>query len=135
MKRIVRFFLPLFICTSLYAESQGNKNSIDAEFISVADYISQNHRLPDNYITKKEARKLGWNPGKANLRKVAPGKSIGGDVFSNREKLLPFQKGRVWYEADIGYSGGKRGKYRILFSNDGLIYKSSDHYRTFQSLR
>jgi len=123
-----------FISAYLFAESPGSKNSIDAEYLRVSKYISENRRLPDNYITKKEAKKLGWNPGRVDLGKVAPGKSIGGDVFSNREKLLPVKKGRVWYEADIGFRGGKRGKYRILFSSDGLIYKTEDHYKTFQRI-
>ncbi len=135
MKRFVYFFLPVFICASLYAENAGKKNSIDDEFLKVSNYINRHHCLPDNYITKREAKKLGWNPGRGNLWSVAPGKSIGGDVFSNRERLLPYKKGRIWYEADVGYRGGKRGKYRILYSSDGLIYKSSDHYRSFQSLR
>ena len=100
-------------------------------FHEVADYIKKYDRLPDNFITKKDARTLGWNPSKGNLWTVAPGKSIGGDVFRNREKKLPVKRGRIWYEADIDYQGGKRGKDRILFSSDGLIYKTEDHYRTF----
>jgi len=100
-------------------------------FHEVADYIKKYNRLPDNFITKKDARTLGWNPSKGNLWAVAPGKSIGGDVFRNREKKLPVKRGRIWYEADIDYQGGKRGKDRILFSSDGLIYKTEDHYRTF----
>jgi hypothetical protein len=100
-------------------------------FHEVADYIKKYDRLPDNFITKKDAGTLGWNPSKGNLWAVAPGKSIGGDVFRNREKKLPVKRGRIWYEADIDYQGGKRGKDRILFSSDGLIYKTEDHYRTF----
>lgn len=100
-------------------------------FHEVADYIKKYNRLPDNFITKKDAGTLGWNPSKGNLWAVAPGKSIGGDVFRNREKKLPVKRGRIWYEADIDYQGGKRGKDRILFSRDGLIYKTEDHYRTF----
>jgi hypothetical protein len=100
-------------------------------FHEVADYIKKYNRLPDNFITKKDAGTLGWNPSKGNLWAVAPGKSIGGDVFRNREKKLPVKRGRIWYEADIHYQGGKRGKDRILFSSDGLIYKTEDHYRTF----
>ena len=100
-------------------------------FHDVADYIKNYNRLPDNFITKKEAKKLGWNPAKGNLWDVAPAKSIGGDRFQNREKNLPHKRGRVWYEADINYKGGKRGKDRIIFSSDGFIYKTEDHYRTF----
>ncbi|KOY16573.1 ribonuclease [Paenibacillus xylanivorans] len=104
------------------------------QFDEVAKYISEHNELPENYITKKEARELGWEPSNGNLEKVAPGKSIGGDVFQNREGLLPKKKGRTWYEADINYSGGTRGSDRILYSNDGLIYKTTDHYRTFEQI-
>ncbi|MFC9708842.1 ribonuclease [Paenibacillus sp. NPDC056933] len=104
------------------------------QFDEVAAYISEHHELPENYITKREARELGWEPSKGNLENVAPGKSIGGDVFQNREGLLPKKKGRTWYEADINYSGGTRGSDRILYSNDGLIYKTTDHYRTFEQI-
>ncbi|WP_433921274.1 ribonuclease [Paenibacillus taichungensis] len=110
------------------------ENAALTQFDEVAKYISEHNELPDNYITKKEARELGWEPSKGNLEKVAPGKSIGGDVFQNREGLLPKKKGRTWYEADINYSGGTRGSDRILYSNDGLIYKTTDHYRTFEQI-
>ncbi|WP_315792781.1 ribonuclease [Paenibacillus sp. BIC5C1] len=110
------------------------ENAVLTQFDEVAKYISEHNELPENYITKKEARELGWEPSKGNLEKVAPGKSIGGDVFQNREGLLPKKKGRIWYEADINYSGGTRGSDRILYSNDGLIYKTTDHYRTFKQI-
>ncbi|MGC5772892.1 ribonuclease domain-containing protein [Paenibacillus pabuli] len=109
-------------------------NSPLTQFDEVAMYISEHHELPENYITKKEARELGWEPSKGNLENVAPGQSIGGDVFQNREGLLPKKKGRTWYEADINYSGGTRGSDRILYSNDGLIYKTTDHYRTVEQM-
>ncbi|MGG4217611.1 ribonuclease domain-containing protein [Paenibacillus jamilae] len=112
-----------------------HSNSVLTQFDEVAKYISEHNDLPGNYITKIEARKLGWEPSEGNLEKVAPGKSIGGDVFRNREGLLPKKKGRIWYEADINYSGGVRGSDRILYSNDGLIYKTTDHYRTFEQLK
>lgn len=104
-------------------------------FEEVADYIKTHQRLPENFITKKTARELGWEPQKGNLHQVAPGKSIGGDVFQNRERKLPDKKGRVWYEADINYRSGPRGKDRIVFSNDGLIYKTEDHYETFEQIK
>ena len=63
-----------------------------------------NHKLPDNYITKSEAQALGWVASKGNLADVAPGKSIGGDIFSNREGKLPAKSGRTWREADINYT-------------------------------
>lgn len=104
-------------------------------FEGVAEYIRVHHELPGNFITKAEAKKLGWDPQGGNLQDVAPGKSIGGDVFQNREKKLPSKKGRIWYEADINYKSGHRGKDRILFSSDGLIYKTEDHYETFKPIK
>ncbi|WP_158217544.1 RHS repeat-associated core domain-containing protein [Lottiidibacillus patelloidae] len=104
-------------------------------FDDVANYVRKNGKLPDNYITKKEARILGWNPREGNLADVAPGKSIGGDIFKNKENLLPSSSGRVWYEADINYTSGFRGGERLLYSNDGLIYKTTDHYQTFTRIK
>ncbi|MFE4711630.1 ribonuclease domain-containing protein [Paenibacillus sp. NPDC056722] len=103
-------------------------------FKEVSDYIRQHHALPDNFITKKEAEGLGWVAAKGNLNQIAPGKSIGGDRFGNREGLLPKAKNRIWYEADINYKKGSRGADRILYSNDGLIYMTSDHYKSFTDI-
>lgn len=99
----------------------------------VALYLHAFGHLPSNYITKDEAEALGWNGG--SLDKVAPGMCIGGDVFGNRQGLLPKAKGRTWYECDIGTQGkSSRGAKRIVFSNDGLIYYTSDHYESFTRL-
>ena len=100
----------------------------------VALYIHLYNELPPNYITKNEARGLGWDSGKGNLWEIAPGKSIGGDYFGNREGLLPKEKGRSYYECDINYEGGYRGGERIVFSDDGLVYYSEDHYENFELL-
>lgn len=100
-------------------------------FQGVADYIHEYGTLPDNFITKEEAEELGWEPGE-NLWDYAPGKSIGGDIFTNSEGVLPTAEGRVWYECDINYHGGHRGADRLVYSNDGLIYGTSDHYQTFK---
>ncbi len=100
----------------------------------VALYIHTYGRLPDNYITKAEAQKLGWDNTKGNLRKVAPGKSIGGDRFGNYEGQLPKAGKRKYFECDIDYKSGKRNAKRIVFSNDGLIFYTDDHYKTFQQL-
>ena len=100
----------------------------------VAAYIHQYGRLPSNFITKKEAKKLGWISNEGNLGEVAPGKSIGGDYFGNYEELLPEKDGRDYYECDINTDGSYRGAERIVFSNDGLIYYTSDHYETFELL-
>lgn len=99
----------------------------------VAAYIRQYSRLPDYYITKQEATRLGWQGG--SLSQVAPGKLIGGDRFGNREGLLPKKAGRVWTECDIdSYGKDSRGAKRIVFSNDGLIYYTDNHYESFVRL-
>ena len=111
--------------------------SEDGEYTSkedVALYIHLYNHLPDNFITKKEAKKLGWESKEGNLGEVAPGKSIGGDYFGNYEELLPEAEGRDYYECDIDSDGGYRGAKRIVFSNDGLIYYTEDHYESFELL-
>ncbi|MEG2677274.1 MAG: ribonuclease domain-containing protein [Oscillospiraceae bacterium] len=100
----------------------------------VALYIHTYGELPNNFITKKEAEKLGWDSSAGNLDEVAPGKSIGGSRFGNYDKQLPEKKGRSWKECDINYHGGYRGAERILFSNDGLVFYTDNHYKTFEQL-
>lgn len=100
----------------------------------VAEYLHQYGHLPSNYLTKKEAQELGWVSSEGNLWQVAPGMSIGGDRFGNREGLLPQAKGRQYYECDIDFDGKYRNAKRIVFSNDGLIYYTEDHYESFQLL-
>lgn len=98
----------------------------------VIAYVKKNNRLPVYYITKKEARKHGWDPSKGNLCEVLPGKAIGGDIFTNREGNLPGRHGRTWFEADLNYNCTHRNADRLLFSNDGLVYVTKDHYKTFE---
>lgn len=100
----------------------------------VAAYIDEFKVLPPNFITKKEAEKRGWDNSKGNLWKVTDKKSIGGDSFGNFEGLLPKASGRKYYECDINYNGGYRGAERIIYSNDGAIYYTNDHYKTFEKL-
>ncbi len=103
---------------------------------SVALYISVYGHLPDNYITKNKAKDAGWVSSKGNLPKVCPGMSIGGDRFGNYEGKLPEKKGRKYFECDINYNPkkGTRGAERIIYSNDGLVYYTKDHYNTFELL-
>ncbi len=109
---------------------------IDGSYTSkedVALYIHTYNQLPNNFITKKMANKLGWSGG--SLEPYAPGKSIGGDRFGNYEGLLPKKAGRTYTECDIDTMyADKRGAKRIVFSNDGLIYYTDDHYETFTLL-
>jgi len=101
---------------------------------STTNFVKRNGYLPDNYITKDQAKGMGWDPKQGNLSEAAPGKSIGGDIFHNDKGILPSIEGRTWYEADLNYQGGYRGTQRLLYSNDGFVYKS-DHYRTFELIK
>ena len=112
----------------------------DGHYISkeeVALYLHTYGKLPSNFITKKEAEELGWKKkdGEAGqLHVVAPGMSIGGSSFGNYEGLLPETKGRKYYECDINYVKGNRGAERLVYSNDGLIFYTGDHYESFEQL-
>lgn len=101
----------------------------------VAVYLTLYEKLPGNFISKYDAENLGWDNRKGNLDKVAPGCSIGGNRFGNYEGLLPEAKGRKYTECDINYDGGYRNGERIVFSNDGLIFYTSDHYQTFTPVK
>ena len=100
----------------------------------IADYLFENGRLPDTFLTKKEAQALGWDSYVNYVSDVAPGMSIGGDYFGNYEKKLPVVQGRKYYEADCYYRGGKRNAYRIIYSTDGHVWYTEDHYNTFTEL-
>lgn len=100
----------------------------------IADYLFEHGELPENFITKQEAKNLGWNSSYNYVSDVAPGMSIGGDYFGNYQGKLPRVKGRKYYEADCWYTGGKRNQYRIIYSNDGHVWYTEDHYNTFTEM-
>ncbi len=107
-----------------------DQNGVFSSRDDVASYLKTYGRLPSNYITKSQARALGWQGG--DLRPYDEDACIGGDVFGNFEGLLPEKAGRVYYECDIDTLGANsRGAKRIVFSNDGLIYYTGDHYSSF----
>ena len=141
MRKFLKFLLPLSLllllvgCGSTSVADTGIAE--DGWYSSkeeVSLYIYTYGELPDNYITKQEARELGWDSDKGNLWDVADGMSIGGDKFGNREGLLPKEDGRQYYECDIDYEGGYRNSKRIVYSNDGLIYYTEDHYESFEEI-
>ncbi len=97
-----------------------------------ADYWLYHFKcLPVNYITKETAISYGWKAHLGNLNDVLPGKIIGGNIYGNRDGKLPSAPGRIWYECDINYEFGFRGQERLIYSNDGLIFKTVDHYNSF----
>ena len=120
---------PTSVSTECPVSEDGQYDSRD----EVALYILLFGRLPSNYISKNDAKKLGWSGG--SLEPYAPGCSIGGDRFGNYEGLLPEKQGRYYTECDIDTRGrSSRGAKRIVFSNDGLIYYTDDHYESFTLL-
>ena len=148
LKKIFKsIYLLVIIASVTFCFTSCNKNNnlrVDenASYTSkeeVAFYIYTYKKLPNNFITKKDAEKLGWIKSKNNLYEVTGGKSIGGDKFSNYEKLLPDVKGRTYYECDIDYRGGARNSKRIVYADDfdenyGFIFYTGDHYKTFEKL-
>ena len=115
-------------------ETQLEEDGIYTSKEDVAAYLYEYGHLPSNFITKKDAKKLGWVSSEGNLDEVAPGMSIGGDYFGNYEGKLPEVEDRDYYECDIDFDGTYRNGKRIVFSNDGLIYYTEDHYETFELL-
>ena len=101
-----------------------------AGFVETVTELRRSGRLPERYVTKDEAEDLGWRPG-SDLCDVAPDASIGGDRFGNRERRLPERQGRRWREADLDFDCGRRGAKRLVWSSDGLIYVTTDHYDSF----
>ena len=100
---------------------------------SLIESLRSNGRLPSHYITKIEAGKNGWQAGKA-LNSTNPGKQIGGDIFWDTPSVVPNAPRRIWYEADVGLkntiSRSKQPGTRLLYSNDGLLYITTDHYQS-----
>lgn len=145
MKRLLTLILALWLiicCTALGEALVDGNTAVTDDLIveygydyyspdEVALYLHAFEELPPNYITKYDAQDWGWDSREGNLWDVAYGCCIGGDKFGNREGLLPKAKGRQYYEADVNYDGGYRGGERIVFSNDGLIFYTEDHYETF----
>ncbi len=113
------------------AQPQASIETLTSEAV-VVPYIKRTGQLPDYYITKQEARKKGWVAAEGNLCEVLPEHAIGGDIFTNRQKALPSKSGRTWYEADLNYTCGRRNADRVLFSNDRLVFITTDHYQTFE---
>ena len=115
-------------------EAPAEKDGPITEPQAIADYLFEHGELPENFITKEEAQELGWDSSRNYLSDVAPGKSIGGDRFGNYEGRLPKAKGRKFFECDANYTGGKRGAERIVYSSDGRVWYTKDHYETFEEL-
>lgn len=111
------------------AKTTKNIRELTAEDV-VIRFVKQNHHLPDYYLTKSEAKKQGWIPSQDNLCDVLPGRAIGGDVFGNREKILP--EGDKYFEADVNYNCGQRTADRIIFNAKGEVWTTHNHYKTFQ---
>lgn len=103
----------------------------------LGDSLRKTRRLSNNFVPKSVAIKNGWKPGKV-IGIYIPGGQISGDVFDNIPPLLPMKHGRVWYEADVCFLGtmsrAKQPGTRLLYSSDGLLYITKDHYNTLHKI-
>ena len=97
-------------------------------------WLKNNGMLPDYYITLKDAERIGYKRNKGNLGAVVPGRMLLKGIYKNKDGHLPEEPDRIWFEADINYNSGKRNSQRILWSNDGLIFVTYDHYETFYEI-
>lgn len=113
---------------SVFAGTATNDGEAGADF-----WLKYFGELPDYYVTEEDARKIGWDRGKSPA-KFIPGKMITRGNYSNDDGHLPQADGRIWYEADINYYEGKRNGHRVLWSNDGLMFVTYDHYETFYEI-
>ena len=100
----------------------------------VALYLHTYGKLPKNFISKKDAEEQGFRFGEGDFGETFPGMSVGGSRFGNYEGQLPEKSGRRYYECDIDYQGGRRNAKRLVYSNDGLIFYTDDHYKSFTQL-
>lgn len=136
------FIIGIFAGLTVLSSANLDKVSINKTDISedgqyctvneVAAYIKEYHKLPSNYITKSEAQSLGWHGGP--LKKYAPGKSIGGDTFTNRQEILPKSNSK-YIECDINANGTSRGAERIVYNTGTFqVYYTSNHYNAFVEL-
>ena len=114
------------VMKAIYAGEATSKGKNGADW-----WILKYRQLPPYYITREEAKSLGWKPKRGNLQSVAPGKMVTQDEYFNDDGHLPMAAGRRWFEADINYIGGFRNMQRIVYSNDGLVFVTYDHYHTF----
>lgn len=114
--------------SSIYAGEASKDGKRGADF-----WIFHYSVLPAYYVSREEAEDSGWSVGDSPVKYI-PGKMITMGIYKNEDKRLPHKTGRVWYEADINYYSGKRNKHRVLWSNDGLVFVTYDHYVTFYEI-
>ncbi len=119
------------VSTSVISAEKITENGHYVAAQDVSQYLRLYGHLPQNYLTKSQAKNKGWEASQGNLHEIDDDAVIGGDRFGNREGLLPEEPGRIYYECDVNYDGGHRGAERLVFSNDGLIFYTKDHYESF----
>lgn len=119
---------------SIYELNEVNENGEYNNYLDVVAYIHIYHKLPSNYLTKSEAKSLGWSGSGSNVwqNNNLQGKYIGGDTFKNYEGYLPIIDNKTYVEVDVNCNGGKRGTDRIVYNRNNFdIYFTDDHYYTF----
>ena len=118
---------PVGVPASVTVKKGGEYTSME----EVALYIHTYGTVPPNFVTKTKARNAGWEASEGNLWEVLPGKSIGGGGWHNDEEVMPGESYDQWYECDINYEGGYRGAERLVYSDNGMIFYTPDHYESY----
>ena len=121
-------------CYIEYMSAKIAGTATDNGFDGADFWLKYYNQLPNYYIKIEDAISIGWRSQKKNLHIVAPGMMLFKGEYKNHDGHLPMKSGRVWYEADINYVSGRRGSDRILFSDDGLIFVTYDHYEHFYEI-
>ena len=115
--------------SDLSTETTINENGTYLSKDDVALYIHTFHKLPANYLTKKQASAKGWKENTSYVGDLCESCALGGDRFANREGLLPGDQ--TYYECDVNYGGKKRNEQRLIYTSSGIVYYSDDHYNSF----
>jgi len=118
---------PVGVPSSVSVRKGGEYTSME----EVALYIHTYGTVPSNYVTKTKARNAGWEASEGNLWEVLPGRSIGGGGWHNDEEVMPGESYDQWYECDIDYEGGYRGAERLVYSDNGMVFYTPDHYESY----
>ena len=118
---------PVGVPSSVTVKRGGEYTSME----EVALYIHTYGTVPPNFVSKTKARNAGWEASEGNLWDVLPGRSIGGGGWHNDEEVMPGEYYDQWYECDINYEGGYRGAERLVYSDNGMIFYTPDHYESY----
>lgn len=96
------------------------------------NYLIEYGQLPNNFITKGSQET--WMV-RRQFRTLRPRQMYWRRLFWQLRKSSPVVSGRTYHECDIDTLNAKsRGAKRIIYSDDGQIYYTDNHYKSFTLL-